>query len=107
MGINKSIDAYTVSEAFTMQAPPKGWRFVWPNTADFNFNYYKLLKDAENTGIGNPPMPMPRIAEPALTVDSKSVEVEPGLVLSAWTIPARSSSSRRTRTGTIASATRS
>src|SRR5437763_8451141 len=27
------------------------WRFVYPNIADFNFNYYKLLKDTEQSAI--------------------------------------------------------
>src|SRR5438445_6427894 len=31
------------------------WRFQFPNTADFNFNYWKLLKDARGTGIAKPP----------------------------------------------------
>ncbi len=32
------------------------WRFKWPNTADFNFNYYRLLNDAgrADRGIGKP-----------------------------------------------------
>lgn len=38
------------------------WKFNWPNTADFNFNYYKLLDDAANTGIAKNNRPKMRIA---------------------------------------------
>jgi tryptophan 2-monooxygenase len=31
------------------------WRFRFPNTADFNFNYWKLLNDARGTAIAKPP----------------------------------------------------
>jgi tryptophan 2-monooxygenase len=30
---------------------PDEWRFHWPNTADFNFNYYKLLESASESSI--------------------------------------------------------
>ena len=39
------------------------WRFRFPNTADFNFNYWKLLNDASGTAIAEPPSgSQPRIA---------------------------------------------
>lgn len=31
------------------------WRFPFPNVADFNFNYYRLLNEAHVTGIGRLP----------------------------------------------------
>lgn len=36
---------------------PDAWRFKWPNTADFNFDYYRLLSDAgkADRGIGVAP----------------------------------------------------
>ena len=39
----------TISK-FTPNSNP--WRFGWPNSADQNFNFYKLLDDAASTGIG-------------------------------------------------------
>jgi tryptophan 2-monooxygenase len=42
--------------------PPSPWLWQFPNTADFNFNYYHLLDEAASTGIGTPPATLPRIA---------------------------------------------
>ncbi|MGD2115411.1 MAG: FAD-dependent oxidoreductase, partial [Acidobacteriota bacterium] len=41
---------------------PDAWRFVYPNTADFNFNYYQLLDRARDTGIARNTNPNLRIA---------------------------------------------
>ena len=38
------------------------WRFGWPNSADMNFNFYKLLDDAKSTSIGKVSGTPPKIA---------------------------------------------
>jgi monoamine oxidase len=38
-----------------------GWRFQFPNTADFNFNYWTLLAKARQTAIAKPPADVDRI----------------------------------------------
>lgn len=38
------------------------WKFEWPNTADFNFDYYRLLKISEQHGIGTNQNPDLKIA---------------------------------------------
>src|SRR5690348_4518217 len=38
------------------------WRFRWPNTADFNFNYYRLLDIAGDSAIAQNQDPNLRIA---------------------------------------------
>ncbi|MBD2576411.1 FAD-dependent oxidoreductase [Oscillatoria sp. FACHB-1406] len=38
------------------------WQWRWPNTADFNFNYYKLLEDSKNSAIARNTNPNLRIA---------------------------------------------
>jgi tryptophan 2-monooxygenase len=64
MGIHKSIDVYRRSrydralEGNTNET----WKFLRFNTADFNFNYYKLLEEAEQSSIGRNNDPNIRIA---------------------------------------------
>jgi tryptophan 2-monooxygenase len=41
---------------------PEAWRFVYPNTADFNFNYYQLLDRAMGSAIAENQNPGLRIA---------------------------------------------
>jgi tryptophan 2-monooxygenase len=43
-------------------APQSPWLWSWPNTADFNFNYYNLLDLAQSSGIGSNPNPQFRVA---------------------------------------------
>ena len=38
------------------------WRFGWPNSADMNFNFYRLLDNAKSTSIGKVGGAPPRIA---------------------------------------------
>lgn len=38
------------------------WEFDWPNSADYNFNYYHLLSGSETSGIGKNTDPNARIA---------------------------------------------
>jgi len=40
---------------------PENWRFVYPNTADFNFNYYQLLDQAGGSAIAENKNPNLRI----------------------------------------------
>lgn len=44
------------------QSRPDIWRFRWPNTADFNFNYYHLLDLAMDSAIAENSNPELRIA---------------------------------------------
>ncbi len=44
------------------KAPLSRWLWSWPNTADFNFNYYNLLDLAQSSGIGSNPNPGFRVA---------------------------------------------
>jgi tryptophan 2-monooxygenase len=48
MSLHKSVD-------ISYQPPQEGsadeWRFTWPNTSDFNFNYYRLLNTSDGTNF--------------------------------------------------------
>ncbi|HTX96955.1 MAG TPA: FAD-dependent oxidoreductase [Mycobacterium sp.] len=55
-----STNASLAGEATSKQEDP--WRFRWPNTADFNFNYYHLLDLAMNSGIAANQNPDLRVA---------------------------------------------
>jgi tryptophan 2-monooxygenase len=52
MGLHKGVDKYTESIEKTGASVPKEWRFSYPNTADFNFNYWRLLNNARTSSIG-------------------------------------------------------
>ena len=41
---------------------PMGWQVGYPNSADFNFDYHRLLHAARATGLGSAPTRQPRIA---------------------------------------------
>ena len=62
MGLHKGRDRYFEVNKVRGPVPSAGWRFGWPNTADFNFNYYKLLKAAAEKGIAQNRNPNIRIA---------------------------------------------
>lgn len=49
MSINKSTDSFIATQAV---ANLNQWLFNYPNTADFNFNYFNLLQEAGNNSIG-------------------------------------------------------
>ena len=46
MGLHKGMDKY-IGVPSVAPRGPESWQFAWPNTADHNFNYYKLLNRAE------------------------------------------------------------
>jgi tryptophan 2-monooxygenase len=52
MGIHKGDDKFEAvpGPALTSRIPL--WKLAYPNTADFNFNYWRLLTQAENSAIG-------------------------------------------------------
>jgi tryptophan 2-monooxygenase len=62
MGLHIGLDKYIrlLGRRVTKASP--NWKFYWPNTADFNFNFYRLLAEAEDTGIGSNTKPNLRIA---------------------------------------------
>lgn len=51
MSIHASVSSTAADALPGEKASPK-WIFSYPNLADFNFNYHRLLKDASETGIG-------------------------------------------------------
>lgn len=61
MSVVRSIDAIAVPKR---AAPPQNpWAFSYPNTADFNFNYWRLLSEAAGAhGIATATNPQLRIA---------------------------------------------
>jgi tryptophan 2-monooxygenase len=50
------------AEPGTESAAPPDWQVGYPNPADFNFDYHRLLRQARATGLGIAPDPKPRIA---------------------------------------------
>jgi len=63
MGLHIGIDKYIDKAKHAVQEPAdSGWKFRFPNTADFNFNYYKLLSNAESSSIGRNQQTHQRIA---------------------------------------------
>jgi tryptophan 2-monooxygenase len=62
MGLHTGIDKFILDQQQTEATPNATWRFTFPNTADFNFNYYKLLNDARESAIGHNQRPELRIA---------------------------------------------
>ncbi|MEM7157584.1 MAG: FAD-dependent oxidoreductase [Myxococcota bacterium] len=64
MALNKGMDVFLDRRAILRRRGTKAdpWRFQWPNTADFNFNYAKLLQDAARSSIGKNTNPSLRIA---------------------------------------------
>jgi tryptophan 2-monooxygenase len=63
MGLHAGIDKFiTTIERKVRATPNRTWRFDFPNTADFNFNYYKLLSDARESAIAYNQNPNLRIA---------------------------------------------
>lgn len=63
MALNRSMEMYVDPKRRLRRAEaPPGWRFHYPNTADFNFDYWRLLDDAKQTAIGKNNDPNLRIA---------------------------------------------
>lgn len=62
MGLHKGSDKFFSISDDTLEATNQSWKFRWPNSADFNFNYYKLLADAQRSSIGKNNKPEVRIA---------------------------------------------
>lgn len=68
MGLNKSLDPSdfisNLGKKSKEQKSTNPWLFDYPNTADFNFNYYNLLNNAttNRNSIGNNTNPNARIA---------------------------------------------
>lgn len=60
MSIHKQLKVDTRRVALPRAISP--WLWSWPNTADFNFNYYRLLESSGDTGIGSPGSPGTRVA---------------------------------------------
>jgi len=50
MSLHKGIDKF-IGRAKRETSPVGPWQFQYPNTADFNFNYYQLLNGAAASGI--------------------------------------------------------
>ena len=50
MGLHKGMDKY-IGVPSVAPRGPESWQLAWPNTADHNFNYYKLLNRAEQSAI--------------------------------------------------------
>src|SRR4029450_5185825 len=62
MSLHKSQDVYIDLTALP-QSPEVGyWQFQYPNAADFNFNYYRLLENASSSAIAHASDPNLRIA---------------------------------------------
>ncbi len=63
MGLHIGIDKFIPNIAPRVKSTPNlTWRFQYPNTADFNFNYHKLLSDAQESAIALNTNPNLRIA---------------------------------------------
>ncbi|WP_338759824.1 FAD-dependent oxidoreductase [Bernardetia sp. ABR2-2B] len=65
MGLNKSLDSlhsFSKKGNKKEQESSNPWLFDYPNNADFNFNYYNLLNNANQNSIGNNTNPAARIA---------------------------------------------
>jgi len=56
------MDKYVPSFGSPAREGPPTWQFRWPNAADLNFNYYRLLAEARESGIGRNVKPDLRIA---------------------------------------------
>jgi monoamine oxidase len=61
MGLHKGMDKY-IGVPSVAPRDPESWQFAWPNTADHNFNYYKLLDSAEQSAIAQNQNPDLRVA---------------------------------------------
>lgn len=61
MSINRSVPLIAGQVAFKSTASQNPWRFSYPNSADFNFNYYRLLEQNPD-GLGKNQNPDARIA---------------------------------------------
>lgn len=62
MALNIGMDKYVRLFGSSAREGPPTWQFRWPNTADLNFNYYRLLTEARESGIGRNLKPHLRIA---------------------------------------------
>lgn len=62
MGLHTGLDKYISLVQSTRTDSSATWQFCWPNTADFNFNYYRLLTNSQDTGMGKNVNPDLRIA---------------------------------------------
>ena len=62
MGVHKEIDKFTDAVQKPAAPSPDEWRFRYPNTADFNFNYWRLLDQARHSSIGKNNNPDVRVA---------------------------------------------
>lgn len=60
MGLHKGMEKYIGVPSVAPRGPE--WQFAWPNTADHNFNYYKLLNRAEQSAIAQNQNPDLRVA---------------------------------------------
>src|SRR5262245_35212462 len=58
MSLHKSYELRGIRSA----APDSVWRYPYPNTADFNFNFNRLLSMAESGAIGRNNDPQCRVA---------------------------------------------
>src|SRR5882724_11552586 len=61
MGIHKQLKI-NVRKGARPATPASPWLWTWPNTADFNFNYYNLLQLSAQNGIGSNPNPKFKVA---------------------------------------------
>src|SRR5206468_1664229 len=61
MGRHKGIDRFTdvIEKPAT---PPDEWRSIYPNSADFNFNYWRLLDNVRGSSVGQNNRPKLRVA---------------------------------------------
>jgi hypothetical protein len=50
MGLHKDMDKYIGVPAVAPR-DPESWQYAWPNTADHNFNFYRLLDNAAQSAI--------------------------------------------------------
>jgi len=60
--VNKGLFDRSGEDRETAPVPSTPWKFRWPNTADFNFNYYHLLEINKDRSIGRNKDPEIKIA---------------------------------------------
>lgn len=62
MSLHKGMDKFIRGASARPAEPPGGWRFQYPNTADFNFDYWQLLDAASSSAIAKARDPQLRCA---------------------------------------------
>lgn len=62
MSLHKGIDKFIRGAVVRPTEPAGPWQFPFPNTADFNFNYWQLLDAASSTAIAQNQNPQLRCA---------------------------------------------